>query len=359
MSEALYQKDVDSLLKRTRSGGKVTSDSLTQREIDAILQKTTPVPLAPMVTEEVLPYNFSRPPRVSKDRRANLESIYQRYALAIQGLLSSMLRTPIDVVVNSVEQAMFSEFVLSLGRPCATYVFSIGDRLGGEGAIDLSTDLAYHLVDRLFGGPGDPMGLNRPLTPLEQGVVRSFAERSLGALRDAWSDHLAFAPEVRSFESNPEMLQITSREDNVLVTNLEVRSTSFQGFLSICLPMASLEGFLQDKGAGRTQAARTTDAEAESQRRLAALAIQHAHVQASARLPQLWLSARVLADLRPGQVLQTSQPADAPIELHLNGRLRFHGSLGQVRRHLGLRIAERVHRPESERPARTRQGRVM
>lgn len=358
MNEGLNQKDVDSLLKRTSSGGKVTADSLTQREIDAILQKTTPVPLAPVVSEDIVPYNFSRPPRVSKDRRANLESIYARFALSVQALLSSMLRMPVDVVVGSVEQAMFSEFILSLGTPCASFVFAIGDRMGGEGAMDLSTDFAFHLVDRLFGGPGDPQALQRPLTPLEQAVVRNVADRALGLLRESWQDHLVIEPKVIGFESNPEMLQITSREDNVLVTNLEIRSTLFNGFITLCLPMSSLETFLQEKGSSRPHA-KQSGADALSQRQQVEENLHHAHLGVAARFPTLWLSARQISDLVPGRVLHTGQACDQPVELLVNERLRFMGSLGQSRGHLGIRIVERVQKPVAARPVQSKQGRVL
>ena len=152
MSESSNPRETDAAPRRPQP--RMNGESLTQREIDAILQKSTPVPLAPVLTDDIVPYNFSRPPRVSKDRRATLESIHAHFALSMQALLSSMLRTPLDVLVGSVEQAMFSEFILSLGTPCASFVFALGDRMGGEGAIDLSTDFAFHLVDRLFGGPG-------------------------------------------------------------------------------------------------------------------------------------------------------------------------------------------------------------
>jgi len=358
MSDALNQRDVDSLMRRTALGGKVTADSLTQREIDAILQKTTPVPLAPVGSEDVVPYNFSRPPRVSKDRRASLESIYTRFALSLQGLLASLLRTPLDVVVGSVEQAMFSEYVLSLGTPCASYVFDLGDRMGSQGTIDLSTDFAFHLVDRLFGGPGDPQSLQRPLTLLEQAVVKNVTERALSVLRDSWQEHLAMNPSIVSFESNPEMLQITSREDNVLVTNFEIRSVAFNGILALCLPMAALEAFLQEKGAARPTS-RPSDAEVAAGRALVEANLQHAHVELVARFPTLWLTTRQLGELMPGRVLLTGQATEQSLEILVNQRLRFLGSLGQVRRQLGLRITERVQKPAAERPVLSRQGRVM
>jgi flagellar motor switch protein FliM len=358
MNEALNQRDVDSLLKRTSSGGKVTTDSLTQREIDAILLKTTPVPLAPVLTDDVVPYNFSRPPRVSKDRRASLEAIYTRFALSLQGLLGSLLRQPLDVVVGSVEQAMFSEYILSLGTPCASFVFDVGDRMGSQGTIDLSTDFAFHLVDRLFGGPGDPQAMQRPLTPLEQAVVRNVTDRALGLLRDSWQENLTMTPAVVGFESNPEMLQITSREDNVLVTNLEIRSLTFNGFIALCLPMAALESFLQEKGSSRSHQRHSEQEMAES-RALAQGNLQHAHAKVVARFPMLWLTGHQLGSIVPGTVLHTGQAADQPVEIHVNERLRFLGTIGQVRRQIGLRVTERIHKPAAERLVQSRQGRLM
>ncbi len=358
MNESLNQRDIDSLARRTISGGRISTDSLTQREIDAILQKTTPVPLAPVVSDDIIPYNFSRPPRVSKDRRANLESIYTRFALSLQALLASLLRTPLDVVVGSVEQAMFSEYVLSLGTPCASFVFELGDRMSTQGTIDLSTDFAFHLVDRLFGGPGDPQAMQRPLTLLEQVVVRNVTERALGLLRDSWQENLVMAPQITGFESNPEMLQIASREDNVLVTNLEIRSVTFNGFIALCLPMAALESFLQEKGVSRPHA-RQTDVEAAASRALVQGNLQHAHLEVVAKFPTLWLTGRQLSELVPGNVLHTGQSSDEPVEIHINERLRFLGALGQVRQQLGLRVTERVQKPAAERPLQSRQGRVL
>jgi len=358
MNEPLHQRSLEAQLRRSGSSGKGTAESLTQREIDSILQQTTAVPLAPAVSDDVVPYNFSRPPRVSKDRRANLESIYSRFALSLQALLASLLRAPLDVMVGSVEQAMFSEYILSLGTPCASFVFDVGDRMGTQGTIDLSTDFAFHLVDRLFGGPGDPQSLQRPLTLLEQAVVRNVTERALGLLRDAWQDNLAMTPQIVGFESNPEMLQVTSGEDNVLLTNLEIRSVAFNGFIVLCLPMAALESFLQEKGVSRPQV-RQTELEAATSRALAQGNLKHAHVDVVARFPTLWLTARQLSELVPGRVLATGQSPEQPVEIQVNERLRFLGALGQVHQQLGLRITELVQKPAAERPVQSRQGRML
>jgi flagellar motor switch protein FliM len=358
MSDALNQKDIDSLLQRSAAGGSVTNDSLTQREIDAILQRSTPAPLV-QSAPDLQPYNFIRPPRISKDKRATLESIYGRFALGLQALLSSMLRVPTDVVVHAVEQSMFSEFVLSLATPCAAMVFRMGSRFGGEGVLDLSTEFVFHTLDRLFGGPGDAKLPPRTLTALEQAVMRNTGDRMLNLLRDAWSDHFPMHPEFESFESNPDMLQITSREDNVLVASLDIRNPQFTGFVTLCLPMAALDSFLTQDTSARHMGPRSSEHERGLSRRRVESSLRTARLDVRARFPVVWLPAGTVSALAPGQIVHLGHTVGEPVDVVVNGRLRYRGALGQSKGHLGLRVVEPVQQAESDRPIQSRVGRMM
>ena len=86
------------------------------------------------------PYDFIRPPRISKERLSLLEAIYARFAMSLHAFLSGRLRSPIDVTLSSMEPVTFSEFVLSLESPCAAFVFEIGDRLRGQGGAVVCAD---------------------------------------------------------------------------------------------------------------------------------------------------------------------------------------------------------------------------
>lgn len=307
------------------------TDALSQRDIDQLLGRARRGPAQPLVAT---PYNFLRPPRVSKDRRVTLEAIFSRVGASLQATFSSRLRTPVDVIC-AVEQATFSEFVLGVSSPCAAFVFGLGASVRGEGVVDLGLDLAFLVVDRVFGGPGEPIKVERPLTMLERSVVRGFIDKLLATLREAWADHLALAPEVTGFESTPDMLRVASREDNVLAVRFDVRVGGFESYIGLCLPLLSLESFLAEKTRGTAAAASTP-----AQRRLVESALLAAHVGLAVRLPPLRLSAREIARLRPGQIITTTQPIDAPVELHVNGRCRFVGTLGQYRRTLGLKVTQ-------------------
>jgi flagellar motor switch protein FliM len=328
------------------------SEILTQKDIDALLRGLTPTEGGQAI--DVVPYNFVRPPRVSRERRSALEAVHARFALSLQAMLSSRLRTSIDVTVASVEQVLFAEFLMSLGKPCAAFTFKVGD--DASGVMDLGSDFAYCLVDRMFGGLGEPEKIERGLTPLEQTVVRSIAERMVGLLRESWQEHLVLAAETSGFQSDPEAIRIANPDDHVLVANLEIASTGFAGSIAICLPMGSLESFFQERSAVRLAGKgrhrdRASRPQVES-------CLQHARVTVSARLPALQVTTREVARLEVGQVIHTGSLTDADIEVQVNGRLRFIGTLGQVRRRVGVRVTQAVLVPEPQRRGRLKEGRI-
>lgn len=327
-------------------------ETLSQKDIDALLRG--PVCESGPSSSEVIPYNFVRPSRVSKERQTTLEAVFARFAAGLQALLTSRLRTPMDVTVSGVEQMMFSEFMLSLPSPCSTFVFRVNDRAGSHGVIDLGAELGFLIVERLFGGYGDAQVPRRAHTALEQAVIRGIAERALGLLREAWQDQVPMSPEITHFESNPAMLQFAAREDNVLVANVTVRADSFGGFITVCLPMAVFESFLQE------QVTRSSGVNESGAHRPALESLLHqAGVTVRVRLPLFTLNARTVAALAPGQTIQTGHPVDVPIEVHVNGRLHHLGILGQLRHYIGVRLVQSASAPPAERPVTAREGRMQ
>ncbi|MDX2192539.1 MAG: FliM/FliN family flagellar motor switch protein [Gemmatimonadales bacterium] len=310
-------------------------DALSQKDIDSLL-KGAVAAAPPTAGPEVIPYNFLRPPRISRDRRATIEGIHHRLCLSVQSLIASRTRIPADVTLGSVEQATFGEYVMSLQTPCAAFVFELGG--GMQGVMDLGAELALWLVDRLFGGPGDGTGQLRGLTQLERQAVRGITDRILGYIGEVWMDHVAFEMTHLAFESSVDALQIASKEDNVLLANIDVRAGSFSSYFTLCLPLMALETFLQEKPAAVRSAARVNPFELAQGRQSIERNVRAATLPVAARFPQFHMRAADLASLRVGQVLHTGFALDVPLEVHVNGRRTFTGVPGQARGLMGVRV---------------------
>ena len=333
------------------------SGSLTQADIDSLLSGAGPAEQEAAPAEVVL-YDFRRPRRIPKERLRAIEGVYGRFALSVQALLASRLREPIDVSVASVEQVVFGEYVLSLANPCATFVFDLGAAAGGQGALDIGNDFSLHVVDRLFGGPGEGADLKRTLTALEQLAVRNVVDRMFVLFAEAWQDHVAFAPVQSSLESVPDALQIAQREEHVLLASFSARAGKSEATLTLCVPLRVLEAFLTEAPAkASAAAARGTDA--KDHRAQIEATMRAARLPVVARLPPFLLSAREVAALEARRIVLTGSPVGTPIEVHVGGRRRFLGMPGRSRQALGVKItATFVDAPDD--PARTApRGRLL
>jgi flagellar motor switch protein FliM len=293
-------------------------------------------------------YDFRRPHRVSKERLRTLEAMYERLCKSLEGWLVSRARGHVELRLQSVEQFAFGEFTLSLPTPCATYVFDVKGSGGVQGAIDVGHEFAYFLIDRLFGGGGQPSMPGRALSPVERMAVRTVAERIAALLEEIWFDHVPLELTVTGFESSPEILQIANREDPVLVANIEAVAGHASSLLLICLPFSVLEKFFQSSGQRRVGLAGGSEREQRESRQRTERALRATPVPVAARLPQFQLSLRDLAGLAPGQVLSTGIPCDAELTVTIGGRPRSRGAAGRVGRRLAVRLLDPLSPPQSD-----------
>ena len=331
------------------------SEILRQKDIDVLFLGSAAV--AP--PSQVTPWDFTRSPRVSRDRRVALKAVQERFACSLETFLGARLRVPAEVGVVGLEEVTAAEFALSLGAPCAAWVFGTGGRSAGRGVLDLGADLSLQLVDRLFGGSGDPMPVSRVLTTLEQSVLRSLAGHLLVLLGEAWQEQVSPEDGELAFEANPDLLQATGGGDGMLAALFTVRIGTGGGTVSIGLPLPVVEPFPGEEVAQSQSSARGEEGAESPDRPRVEGALRLVRMELTARLPAFALSARSVGSLAAGQVLHTSLSAETPVELLLNGKPRFRGSLGQIQRYVGLRIQQPVTRPAAERPARPREGRVL
>jgi flagellar motor switch protein FliM len=317
-SETLSQADIDQLL----GGGQAAPARGRRREADHVI------------------YDFRRPNRISKDRLRTIEAMYERLAKSLEAWLISRVRRQIELRLQSVEQYSFGEFTLSLTTPCAAFGFDIKNADGQKGVIDVGHELAYLLVDRFFGGDGQPTMMSRGLTPIERLTVRVVVERATHLLTEIWQDHVALDLELTTFESFPEMVQGVSREDPVLVANIEIAAENLKALLIICLPLSVLEKFFASADQRRVKEMKGSPAEREATREITEVSVRSVNVDVTARMPEFSISLRQLMSLTPGSTLSTGIPTDSTLEVLIGGKVRYSAEPGRAGNRVAIKLLD-------------------
>jgi flagellar motor switch protein FliM len=321
-----------------------TSQQLSQNDIDRLMlgeQAERPIVQRPLPDVQI--YDFRRPHRVSKDRLRTLEAMYGRLVKSFEGWLMGRVRGVVELRLQSVEQLSFGEYVLSLPTSCNSFLLDIKDRAGdaavGEQAvIDIGRELAYFLVDRLFGGGSEATILDRAMTPIERLAVRVVAERVMALVQEIWEDHVELELGLSGFESIPEIIQAAAREAPVLVTNIYASFAGTSSLVSIALPLSVLEKFFVTGSANSL--AHVPRREPAGQRLITEGALRATRVEVSARLPEFRLTMRDIAGLKAGSMLSTGIPVDSDVNLLVGNQPRFKSSAGRVGRKLAVRVLD-------------------
>lgn len=311
--------------------------------------------------ENIEIYDFRRPYRVSRDRMRTLEALYDRLVKMLEGWLVGRLRTQVEIAVEEVSQVSYGEFTNSLENPCAAFIFDVHGSGGQHGVINIEMGLAYHIVDRLFGGDGRTVDMRRPLTKVERMAIRPLAERVGGALTDIWQGLVTLDVDIREFQSMPDMLKTSARDESVLLATLTVSAAirgrgdtptvvddpRATGRIQVVLPFAVLDQFLMNSNKRNVRDMPGTEEELARARLVAEGGLRVSRTVVAARLPEFSMTLEELAYLRVGDVVPTGISVETPLRVLVGEAERYLAVPGKVGRRMAARItaqvAEEVH----------------
>jgi flagellar motor switch protein FliM len=192
------------------------------------------------VTAEPALYDFRRPNRFSREHVRAVQIVNDTFARQFALVLSTALHVSCQVAVTSVRQYTYEEYTRTLPNPSLLAVLSF-DPLEGSGVLQLPMGIVMSVVDRLLGGPGGSDQPNRPLSDIENGLVRQLLQRIVGELTYAFESLTAVSPSVSSLESDPQFLQLAAPSEPIIVSELSIRIGDQEASSTLCIPFATLQ----------------------------------------------------------------------------------------------------------------------
>ncbi len=333
MADGLDQTEVDALLAAVESGGVETA----AETVGVRGQRTK---------KEVHVYDFKRPERVSKEQMRALEGIHDSFGRNFGASLSGFLRTIIEVRVATAEQLTYSEFIHSLPNP-TNFNLLTAEPLEGQMCLEISPLIIYPIIDRLLGGSNTELFIpQRPLTLIEQRLVRCITDRALACLTEAWSELVPAQFKITEVESNPHLVQIVAPNEVVVVLGFEIKIGGRAGTMSLCIPFNVIEPVM-DKLLSQGWLAyqrRTADVDKSDD---VARAIGATRVDVTAYLAETVMTMGEFLGLQPGDIIQTTKALDAEIILQVEGQNKYAGRIGRHKDHLAVKITRRAEVEET------------
>lgn len=330
MAKILTQDEIDALLTTVSSGeGDIEEESQDDDRLRSIIT-----------------YDFKHPNRVSKDQIRTLENMHDNFAGHYGSSLSALLRTVVDIDLVSVDQITYSEFIMSLVSPSCTYTFS-AEPLDAVSLIDFSPTLTFAFIDRMFGGNGKILETERELTPIERTVIGRLAGKLLKDLETSWENIVPITTEQKSFETNPQFIQIVPPGETVVVVSFQIKLFQATGLLTVCYPYVALEAVINKLSAQNWIDATKKKIDADD-REINRQNLGGVKVEACATLLDTTLRMRDFLSLKVGDVIPTETKIGEPAEIYVNHRRKYIARPGLSGKKRAVQILEVLDHEEQE-----------
>ncbi len=331
MAKILSQDEIDALLTTVASGDVVASEESS--DVDDFLRP-------------VVAYDFKHPNRVSKDQIRTMESLHDNFAGHFGSSLSAMMRAVAEVELVSVDQITFSEFIMSLVSPSCTYTFT-AEPLEGACVIDISPNLTFGFVERLFGGSGKEIEAERELTGIERTVLGKIVTSLYRDLETAWEHIVPIQAKQLSFESNPQFVQVVPPGETVVVVSFQLKLFKTSGLLSICYPYVSLETII-NKLSAQNWIDATKKKLGDEDRNINENNLMNVAAEMTAELGETDLTVREFLSVHIGDIIPLNRFVHQPIELSLAGKAKYLAHPGLSGKKKACQIVEVLKDPQAE-----------
>ncbi|EKI7512390.1 flagellar motor switch protein FliM, partial [Campylobacter lari] len=229
MAEILSQEEIDALLEVVDDD---SDESAASSKLEELEDK-----------RDIVVYDFKRPNRVSKEQLRSIKGIHDKLARNLASQISSMMRSIVEIKLHSVDQMTYGEFLMSLPSPTSFNVFSIKP-LDGNCVLEINPSIAFPMIDRLLGGQGESFDTLRELTEIELNLLDSILRIIMQRLKESWMNVTEIYPSVEAKESSPNVVQIVSQNEIVIMVVMEIIIGNSSGMVNICYPVVHLESIL-------------------------------------------------------------------------------------------------------------------
>ncbi len=301
-------------------------------------------------------YDFKRPDRLSKDNIRSLHLIHDRFARSCSASFSAYLRTMSEVNLVSVDQFTYFEFLMSLPDPTCLSVLSMAP-LEGNAALEINPSIVFPIVDKLLGGPGQPLAEIREISDIEYRIIDGVIKRALQDLQEAWAQAIDVKIAVVESETSPQLIQIAAPNEPVVLVTFEIKFSELSGMMNLCVPSRMLEPeihrFTQD----------WYSVSALSRPEEVGLWIDELlneiPLPVTVSLGKSKLVVKDVVDLEEGDVVILENRTYTPLTVEVNGVPKFIASVGEHAHKRAVKIVSRIERrrlPPSEASGMAKSG---
>jgi flagellar motor switch protein FliM len=275
-------------------------------------------------------------------RNSNFDIISDSFARNYGISLTTKLERYVVIKRESIYSMKFGAFLQNFNINGAIGIIRLDPLLHG-GLVVYEPDLAYTMVEIMLGcAPGmNPLVLDRPLTTIEVNIIGHMMTDVCVELEKSFDCIEKLSISLLKVEHDPRVINFVPPETDLLVIKLVVQIDMAAGNIYLAIPYLSLEP-LRDKLKSLNGHVDITNKNGKSWVGNIEKDIQQIEVEIAARLEELSLPIKEILDLREGDIIDLGRAPDAPLQVLVGSRPKYHAMLGTHNGKKAVRITDKI-----------------
>lgn len=319
MSDILSQNEIDALLNAL-SAGEVNVEEIKEEGSEKKIKK----------------YDFKSPKKLAKDQLKTLQIIHENFTRTLNTFLSGYLRTYVQTEVISVEELSYYEFSNSIVNPA---ILSIVDfyPLEGQIIIDMSSTIAFTLIDRILGGQGKVLEENRSFTEIELTLIKKVINELCKLLIDPWENVIELKPRLDKIETNSQFAQVVSPNETTALITLNLKIGEVEGYLNICIPHIVIEPILP-KLSTKFWFASINKQVNEEDKNILEKRLISSSIGVTVELGHTYITVKEFLELQLGDVIVLDNTPNHELEIKVGNKHKYFGAPGTIKNKVAVKI---------------------
>lgn len=312
---------------------------LSQEEIDALLSAmdSGEVEVEDEKPREatIRPYDLTSQGSMLRDQFDALDEIYDKFISLLNNTFQNTLQRAFEVKIASKEVVKFNDFLQAFSNPTGFSIYSM-EPLIGSALLAIEPNLAFSLIDCMFGGNGRPMEKIREFTLIENRMVKRFATDVLKELEKAWDVAYPVQIHLKKMETKPEFVNLVNPSDLLIIVVFSISNLEFSGNIHIATPYLMLEP-IKDK---LTSSYLREKDMAHSFRHQLRTLLRDTDVQLVAELGRMHCSMRDILDFEVDDVLRLGTGPQDAVMLNVETIPKYFGMPGVVKGNRAVQVTD-------------------
>lgn len=322
---------------------------LSQQEIDSLLNALSTGEIDPEEIKEdeeknkVKSYDFRRPIKLSKEYINTLYMIFENFAKTSSNILSTLVRTNVNMTVGAVEQISFDEFVHSIPNPTIMGIFH-SEPLKGNQILEINPQFGIQCVELLCGGAQSKeiKGVRKEkFTDIELGIVEDMVRSLLKGFKQAWSEIMDLEPILDDIETNPQLVQSMSPNEPVVLISFGVEIFEVKSFINICIPYVSFEN-ITDKLSIRSWFDMGKTQEVPQHKEDISERLSHSQVELKVEMGKTIIRVDDFLNLEKGDIVQLDIKTTDPMKLYVEDKMHYLVQPGLFKEKMAVQVLQYV-----------------